>query len=93
MPDKPQIFVAQGAALLKTEAVITFAALSQRLAKIGGVIVHEVERLPALFENEQELAAFRARHQKACCQRRSYPGTAAPASWGSTQAPPPPNAR
>ncbi len=65
VPDKPQIFVAQGAALAsKTETVITFAALSERLAKIGGVIVHEVERLPALFESEQELADFRARHQK-----------------------------
>lgn len=70
-PENSQYFVALGAALqsVKSEAV-SFESIHQKIPGFLAANVVEVKRLPALFENDDELAEFRARHAKAKVKRR-----------------------
>lgn len=63
VPEKAQLFVAIGAALSAEDGqAVPVSVLRERMTRIQTVVVHEVERLPALFGGDDELAAFRARH-------------------------------
>ncbi|MDE7395918.1 MAG: 2-hydroxyacyl-CoA dehydratase, partial [Clostridiales bacterium] len=62
-PENSQVFNAIGAAT-SGEQVFKAADLKEKLEKLKGLTSHEVERLPALFSSQEELAAFRARHAK-----------------------------
>lgn len=63
-PENSEIFNALGAALSGAKPV-NAQYMRDKLAALSTVTEHEVERLPALFKNEEELEAFRARHRKA----------------------------
>ena len=64
-PENPQLFVAIGAAFSSEEAeVISFSTLMKRTKAIQIFSTHEVERLKALFENEEEYKEFKLRHDK-----------------------------
>ncbi len=69
VPKNSQLFVAMGAALAPSQEVFTSAALTEKLNRLNALTVHEVERLPALFESEAELTEWRARHAKANVKR------------------------
>ena len=62
-PENSQVFNAIGAAKSGTE-VFTAAALNLKLDELKNMTSHEVERLPALFNSQEELEKFRARHAK-----------------------------
>ncbi|MCL2061804.1 MAG: 2-hydroxyacyl-CoA dehydratase [Firmicutes bacterium] len=62
-PENSQIFNALGAAL-SADNLFYAADLKKRLKTLAQEQEAEVERLPPLFENEGEIAAFRARHAK-----------------------------
>ena len=65
VPEDGQVFVAMGAAFAGMEnEPLSFEELIERLSTLSSVEVHEVERLPALFESEEELKSFRERHAK-----------------------------
>ena len=66
-PENSHLFVAMGAAAMAQGEEITVGALYDRL-KNAGEIVSETRRLPALFQNDAELAEFRERHGKATAQ-------------------------
>ena len=62
-PEDAQVFNALGAAL-SAEKVFTAEQVEADLEKLRNMESHEVQRLRPLFENAEELAAFRARHAK-----------------------------
>lgn len=62
-PENSQVFNAIGAAL-SSEKVFTSKELLEKAEALSTLDVHEVERLPALFSDKEELEAFRARHAK-----------------------------
>lgn len=64
-PENSQLFVAMGAALASKESnEISFLALHNKLPGLKGASEYEVNRLRALFANEEELNEFNERHSK-----------------------------
>ncbi len=63
-PSDANLFVAAGASLADNRAVVSTAELKNRIAKLGQVTVHEVERLDPLFKDENDKKAFLERHAK-----------------------------
>ena len=64
-PKDAQLFVAMGAALSAfEEKVISFNKLFSKIPNIKQTRNHEVQRLRALFENEEEYNEFKIRHLK-----------------------------
>lgn len=53
---------------LKVNKYITIENLRKNLVSLATAELHEVRRLEPLFKNEKELAEFRERHSKECCQ-------------------------
>ncbi|GAA4077686.1 acyl-CoA dehydratase activase-related protein [Amphibacillus indicireducens] len=65
-PDNSQYFVAIGAALdAKNEKQTSFHQLKKKLFSEQLQVLQPIHALEPLFENEEELATFRARHKKA----------------------------
>ena len=72
IPEHSQLFVASGAAIASVkEPIITFQALHDRLGDLKVARSSEVPRLPALFDGEEELEAFKERHQQAKVEKGS----------------------
>ena len=63
-PPDANLFVATGAALADNRGTVSVADLKDRIAALGSVQVHEVERLAPLFKDEAEKQAFLERHSK-----------------------------
>ena len=64
-PENPQLFVAIGAAFAsKEEESMAFSDLMKRTKALQIFSTNEVERLKALFENEEEYNEFKLRHDK-----------------------------
>lgn len=64
-PENPQLFVAMGAALAEETRTSTIRTLIDNLESDNSDSLIPQDTLDRLFENEQELADFRARHAKA----------------------------
>lgn len=65
-PDKPQLFVAMGAALSsKEEAPIQFKSLIQKVNDLDKVKDEKVQTLRALFKTDEEYYEFKNRHDRA----------------------------
>jgi len=64
IPQNSHLFAAMGAALLADKEKTTFGQLVHNI-KNNKKITHEIARLPRLFEDEDQLKAFIARHDKA----------------------------
>lgn len=70
IPENAHLFVASGAALAAGTSVdaqekfepLSFTTLMQRLDDLGDTQGSEVDRLPALFETQEDLDEFMARH-------------------------------
>ena len=63
VPTNAHLFVATGAALAgETDKHVTFAEVIDALENLGDMQGSEVQRLDALFANDEELAEFHARH-------------------------------
>ncbi len=62
-PENSEVFNAIGAAVSGKE-IFSSAELLEKIELMNKIKVTEVERLPALFDSEEELAAFRERHSK-----------------------------
>ena len=63
VPQESQLFIAMGAALASREQeALSAGEVEERLQSIMAQQLREVERLAPLFQNEEELAAFRRRH-------------------------------
>lgn len=79
-PDQPQLFVAKGAAFYAEDQPVTsLAQLLDRLANDDGSALQLSDTLPALFDTQADLDAFRARHAKAKVESQpldSYHGVA-----------------
>lgn len=74
-PENSQLFVAVGAALAAdTTLSVTFEELENKLKNLEAVADHEVERLMPLFDNKDEMDAFKARHAAAKVKRRDITG-------------------
>ena len=68
-PDNSHLFAAVGAAMESAEEKpTTLGQLAAKLEK-GVAVTFEMPRLPALFENEDEYALFRTRHDRAVVGR------------------------
>ncbi|MGN0655849.1 MAG: acyl-CoA dehydratase activase-related protein [Ruminiclostridium sp.] len=63
-PPDANLFVAAGAALADNRAEVKTAELKEKIAALGSITVHEVERLAPLFRDEAEKQAFIERHSK-----------------------------
>lgn len=63
-PKNANLFVALGASLAPHRSEISLEELKKDIAKLEKITVHEVERLPALFENEEEKESFIKRHSQ-----------------------------
>lgn len=71
-PENSQLFVAIGAALFsKSEKVVSFEELYNKLSKLDEKTVHEVKRLEPLFKNSNELEKFKDRHSECRVKRNS----------------------
>ncbi|MGX7243546.1 acyl-CoA dehydratase activase-related protein [Enterococcus quebecensis] len=71
-PENPQLFVAMGAAIYSEGAnPTTLADLLQRLTKGNQEQLKPTDTLEPLFKNEEELKAFRVRHNQAKAQEKS----------------------
>lgn len=69
-PENSQLFVAMGAALLSgEEEAVSFKDLIDKVNTISDAKDDTIERLPALFENEEEYKVFKERHDKAKAKR------------------------
>lgn len=80
-PEYPQLFVAMGAALLARQQgdSLPLTQLIDRLRSAQENTVKEVDLLPSLFNNQEEVEHFRQRHAKANVKRlplESYRGNA-----------------
>ncbi|MBQ9059218.1 MAG: 2-hydroxyacyl-CoA dehydratase [Atopobiaceae bacterium] len=65
VPENAHLFVASGAALAgEDDKVVTFDDVIASLEQLGSTQGSEVERLDALFANQEELDEFRERHAK-----------------------------
>lgn len=70
-PDNPQLFVAMGAAFYAEDAAtVTIDELLEKLAINTQEKLKSEHTLPPLFADEQELAAFRARHAQATVKEK-----------------------
>ncbi|GCF93410.1 2-hydroxyglutaryl-CoA dehydratase [Enterococcus florum] len=70
-PENPQLFVAMGAAFYSEGAdAVTLNQLLSRLTKANGGNLSPSDTLDALFEDEQDLAAFRKRHSQAQAEKK-----------------------
>ena len=70
-PENPQLYIAIGAALSsRSSEPMTFSTLMERIEQIDGLSTESTTRLEPLFRNDQELAAFRERHQRHAVIRR-----------------------
>lgn len=68
-PENPQLFVALGAAYhAKASKEKTLGELIQKLESQEQELLHHSRSLAPLFQNDQELADFRSRHEKAKVQ-------------------------
>ncbi len=63
-PPDANLFVAAGASLADNRGTVSVSELRAKIAELGKVTVHEVERLDPLFRNEEEKKAFLERHAK-----------------------------
>lgn len=63
-PPDANLFVATGAALADNRGEVDVKELKEKIAALGSVTVHEVERLEPLFRNDEEREAFIERHKK-----------------------------
>ncbi len=63
-PPDANLFVAAGAALSENRAVVRAEELRKKIAALGSVTVHEVERLAPLFRDEADKNAFLERHNR-----------------------------
>ncbi|MCR4944690.1 MAG: 2-hydroxyacyl-CoA dehydratase [Clostridium sp.] len=71
-PSNPQLFVAQGAAILSREnEEISFRDLVESVQQIKGNKDKGVDRLNPLFKDEEEYRVFNERHSKAKAKRSS----------------------
>lgn len=71
-PENSQLFVAMGAALLSgEEEPVSFKDLIDKVNTISDAKDDTIERLPALFENEEEYKVFKERHDKAKAKEQS----------------------
>ncbi|NFV56719.1 2-hydroxyglutaryl-CoA dehydratase [Clostridium botulinum] len=79
-PEKSQLFVAQGAALLSTKNNFTdLESIVKKVKHLSEIKDDDVERLDVLFENEDEYIKFKKRHEKAKVKRgdlNNYKGKA-----------------
>ncbi|WP_252230655.1 2-hydroxyacyl-CoA dehydratase [Clostridium sp. ZBS15] len=79
-PKNPQLFVAQGAALLSTKNNFTdLESIVKKVKNLSAIKDDDVERLDVLFENEDEYIKFKKRHEKAKVKRgdlNNYKGKA-----------------
>ena len=70
VPEQGQLFVAMGAALSSRDAPpIGAAVLLERARGLCHVATQDVDRLRPLFRDDEEHAAFRARHERARSRR------------------------
>lgn len=70
-PENSNLYVALGAALLSFEnKPVYFDALLDRVKKRKEIYLSEVERLEALFKNDEELEAFKLRHSREKVKRK-----------------------
>lgn len=70
-PENSQLIVAVGAALQsKQNQALSFRLLREKLPVLDVTVVHEVERLKPLFEDELELMEFRRRHSRHTAHRK-----------------------
>ncbi len=67
VPEESHLFVARGAALASAdnEEKVNLAVLKERISNLGDMQASEVERLDALFDNENEYKLFKERHAQA----------------------------
>jgi len=66
LPENAQLFIAIGAALdSREQQPVPAAELLGRIEAAAAAELNEIELLPPLFANEQELAEFRQRHSRA----------------------------
>ena len=74
-PENSQFFVAIGTAIesAKNKAV-SFESIHKKIPEFLKANVIEVQRLPSLFKDDEELNAFRKRHEKAKVKRRDLAG-------------------
>lgn len=64
-PENSNLFVAIGAALISEESeAVPFFTLMERLRKKQEIVLHEVDRLKALFETEADYQEFTERHRR-----------------------------
>ena len=63
-PPDANLFVATGAALADNRGEVSVEELKEKIAALGSVQVHEVERLAPLFESEEEKQKFLDRHSQ-----------------------------
>ncbi|WP_315082162.1 acyl-CoA dehydratase activase-related protein [uncultured Clostridium sp.] len=79
-PEKSQLFVAQGAALLSTKNNFTdLESIVKKVKNLSQIKDDDVERLDVLFENEDEYIKFKKRHEKSKVKKgnlNSYKGKA-----------------
>jgi predicted CoA-substrate-specific enzyme activase len=74
-PENSQFFVALGAALESVSGdEIAFRTIHEKIPRLLGANVVEVQRLPSLFNDEKDLNTFRKRHDKAKVKRRDLLG-------------------
>jgi predicted CoA-substrate-specific enzyme activase len=62
-PENANLFVAMGAALCRDTAEVTLEHLRKKIAGLSEVVVHEVERLAPLFQNDEQKKEFIERHK------------------------------
>lgn len=71
-PKNSQLFVAMGAAIASRDSEdMAFTTLMDRIPALKQASSHEVQRLRALFMDEQEYEAFTKRHQSNKAKRKS----------------------
>lgn len=79
-PEKSQLFVAQGAALLSIKNNFTdLESIVKKVKNLSEIKDDDVERLDVLFQNEDEYIKFKKRHEKAKVKRgdlNNYKGKA-----------------
>ena len=80
-PENAQLFVAMGAAQLAAGEAVLLDTIYERLIQ-SPAIEEEITRLPKLFESEDELNAFHARHSQHSAIRSSIKDATGPVFLG-----------
>ncbi|MCL2087002.1 MAG: 2-hydroxyacyl-CoA dehydratase [Oscillospiraceae bacterium] len=65
-PENANLFVAVGCALSENRREQSVDVLKRKIEALAQVTLHEVERLKPLFENQEQLKEFTARHSREC---------------------------